>query len=131
MPISADLEEKRQRGRLREAGHTNGVEYQTLAGLRLLDLASGQITTAPGSAGAWLPRWSPDGRYFATLSTGPGGLLVFDFKAQRRSTVPKKGGVNLPAFSVDHNSICFVRFGRDQVCFASAPQGEKNSEWSN
>jgi DNA-binding winged helix-turn-helix (wHTH) protein/Tol biopolymer transport system component len=85
--------------------------------LRMLDLAGGQITTVPGSAGAWSPRWSPDGRYIAALPTGPGGLLVFDFETQRWSNVPTKGGENFPVFSRDSKSIYFVRFGRNQGVF--------------
>jgi Tol biopolymer transport system component len=85
--------------------------------LRMFDLASGQITSVPGSAGAWSPRWSHDGRYIAALSTGPDGVLVFDLDTQRWSKLPTKGEENFPAFSADSKSIYFVRFGRNQGVF--------------
>jgi Tol biopolymer transport system component len=36
--------------------------------IRILDLKSGRLTTLPGSAGLFSPRWSPDGRFMAAIN---------------------------------------------------------------
>ncbi len=77
--------------------------------LRVLDLASHQITTLPGSEGVWSPRWSPNGRFIAGLYTGPtGGMKIFDFETQRWSLVQKKGETDFPTWSSDSQFIYFL-----------------------
>ena len=85
--------------------------------LRILDLASHQVTAVPGSIGRWSPRWSPDGRYLATLSWTAPTLRVFDMETQVWSALPVKGVVDFPCFSRDSQSIYFMRFGVDQGVF--------------
>ena len=48
--------------------------------IRLLDMASHQISTLPGSEGLYSPRWSPDGRYIAAFSGGSTKILLFNFE---------------------------------------------------
>jgi serine/threonine protein kinase len=47
--------------------------------IRILDLASHQVSTLPGSAGLYSPRWSPDGRYMAAFSGDSTKILLFHF----------------------------------------------------
>jgi Tol biopolymer transport system component len=77
-------------------------------GLRVLDLASHQITTLPGSEGVWSPRWSPNGRFIVGLYAGPtGGMKIFDFETQRWSVV-QRTGCSFPTWSSDSQFIYFV-----------------------
>jgi len=90
--------------------------------LRVIDIASGRITTMPGSAGAWSPRWSPDGRYIAAL--GPNSSLqIFDVETQRWSPLVAHGGSNFPTWTRDSRFIYFLRIGSDQGVFRIRPAG--------
>ncbi len=77
--------------------------------LRILDLASHQVTVLPGSTSLYSPRWSPDGKYIAALSTDVPGLKVFDIATQRWSAFPENGRVGYPAWSRDSRFIYFLR----------------------
>jgi Tol biopolymer transport system component len=77
--------------------------------LRVLDLASHQITTLPGSEGMWSPRWSPNGRFIAGLYAGPaGGMKIFDFETQRWSVVQLTRRCSFPTWSSDSQFIYYV-----------------------
>lgn len=67
------------------AGNPNDAS----SAIHILDLATGQISTLPGSQGFYSPRWSPDGRYIPALSMDSKTLLVFDFQTQKWSEVLK------------------------------------------
>lgn len=78
--------------------------------IRILDLDSHQVTTVPGSAGLFAPRWSPDGRYLNAASTDDREhLKIFDFKTQQWSELPQKGTVDSPEWSRDSQFIYFLR----------------------
>jgi Tol biopolymer transport system component len=51
--------------------------------IRILDLATHQISKMPGSDGMFSPSWSPDGRYISALSADMKRLLLFDFQTQK------------------------------------------------
>lgn len=51
--------------------------------IRVVDLASRQISTLPDSQGNFSPRWSPDGRYISAFSADSTRLLLFDVKTQK------------------------------------------------
>jgi Tol biopolymer transport system component/DNA-binding winged helix-turn-helix (wHTH) protein len=86
--------------------------------LRVLDLASHQITTLPGSHGTFSPRWSPNGRFIAGFHIGsPGGLTVFDFETQRWSVLVQKGESHYPTWSSDSQFIYFFRPGAERGVF--------------
>jgi Tol biopolymer transport system component len=56
----------------------------------ILDLASHQVSTLPGSQGRlFSPRWSPDGRYILATSIGSGDLVLFDFEMQKWTELAK------------------------------------------
>ena len=49
-----------------------------------IDLRSKSVSTLPGSNGLYSPHWSPDGKYFAAITTEhPHKLMLFDFATQR------------------------------------------------
>jgi len=57
--------------------------------IHILDLASHEITTLPGSAGKHSGYWSPDGQYINADSVDNSTLYVFDMKTQHWSTLYK------------------------------------------
>jgi Tol biopolymer transport system component len=94
-------------------------------GLRVLDLASHQITTLPGSEGVWSPRWSPNGRFIVGLYAGPtGGMKIFDFETQLWSVV-QRTGCSFPTWSSDSQFIYFVHTLDDPGVFRVRISGGK------
>jgi|SRR5664279_5334749 WD40 repeat protein len=51
--------------------------------IRILDLATHQVSTLPGSQGMYAPLWSPDGRYIPALSVDGKQIMLFDFQTQK------------------------------------------------
>ncbi len=51
--------------------------------IRILDIASGKVSTLPHSQAIFSPRWSPDGRYILAFSSDSLRLLRFDFQTGR------------------------------------------------
>jgi Tol biopolymer transport system component len=65
----------------------NALVFGTLAVSNMpiytIDLRSKRVSTLPGSTGLFSPRWSPDGKYVAAITTGrPFKLMLFDFATQ-------------------------------------------------
>jgi Tol biopolymer transport system component/DNA-binding winged helix-turn-helix (wHTH) protein len=57
-----------------------------------IDLSSKQVSTLPGSTGLYSPRWSPDGKYIAALTSGrPSKLMLFDFLRQEWTALGVEG----------------------------------------
>jgi Tol biopolymer transport system component/DNA-binding winged helix-turn-helix (wHTH) protein len=75
--------------------------------LFFLDLPSSQVTSIPGSAGFWSPRWSPDGKLLAAFSNQ--GLKVLDLASLRWSTLPVSEDMEYDAWSSDSKYIYFLR----------------------
>lgn len=90
--------------------------------IKILDLASHQITTLPGSETEWSPRWSPDGRFIAGLRSINFGLTVFDFKTQRWSVL-QKDAANYPTWSRDGKFIYFLYAGDNPGVYRIRPSG--------
>jgi serine/threonine protein kinase len=51
------------------AGHSIGI--------KVLDLASKKVTVWPGSAGMYVPSWSPDGKYMVAMANPPKHMVVY------------------------------------------------------
>lgn len=75
--------------------------------LRVLDLKTRQVLALPGSQGMWSPRWSPDGRFIAALSSS-GGISVLDLATKRWSELVK-GECDFPTWSAKSQFIYFMR----------------------
>lgn len=60
-----------------------GESNNPTSAIRILDVASGQVSTIAGSQGLYSPRWSPDARYISAFSADSEHLLLFDFQAQK------------------------------------------------
>jgi Tol biopolymer transport system component len=57
--------------------------------IRVLDLNTHQLSTLPGSTGLYAPRWSPNGRYIATMTFDSRSLMLFDFETQKWEEIAK------------------------------------------
>ena len=75
--------------------------------IRILDLATHQVTTLLGSQGLFSPRWSPDGRYVPALSADSTKLMLFDFQTQKWIEAAK-GSVGWQEFTRDGQYLFFA-----------------------
>ncbi len=91
--------------------------------LRMLDLASGQVTILPGSSGLDSPRWSPDGRMIAALTLSTSALKVYDTGNQQWSVLVQKGAVAFPAFSRDSQFLYYLLLGDNQAVYRVRVKG--------
>jgi Tol biopolymer transport system component len=91
--------------------------------LRILDVASGEVSTVPGSAGLFGPRWSPDGRKIAALTPQSDALRVYDIEKQQWSAVVTKDGIEFPSFSADSQFIYYLLLGGDQAVYRVRVRG--------
>ena len=77
-----------------------GGSGSAASSIRVLNLASHQVSTLPGSQGFYSPRWSPDGRYILAMSVGSNDLMLFDFQMQKWTELAK-GVFAYPNWSKD------------------------------
>ena len=60
-----------------------GESNDATSAIRLLDVASRQVSNLPDSHGVFSPRWSPNGRYISAFSSDSMRLVLFDFQTQK------------------------------------------------
>ena len=75
--------------------------------IQLLDLDSKKMSIIPGSQGLYSPRWSPDGRYIAALTTVMTKIVIFDFKSQTWSDWVSGHRFAYPTWSPDGKYLFF------------------------
>ncbi len=75
--------------------------------IHLLDLTSGAETILPDSRGKWSPRWSPGGRYIVAVTTDFRSLVLFDWQAQRWTTLYSGSGIDDATWSLDGRFVHF------------------------
>jgi Tol biopolymer transport system component len=77
--------------------------------IHLFDLTSRTETILPDSLGKWTPRWSPDGRYIVALATDFRSLVLvlFDWQAQRWTTLATGSQIDDPRWSLDSQFVHF------------------------
>jgi Tol biopolymer transport system component/DNA-binding winged helix-turn-helix (wHTH) protein len=88
-------------------------EDATQKAIQIVNLETRRVTTLPGSAGTFSPRWSPDGRYVAAMPLNQRKLMVFDVSKGTWAETPA-AGVHNPAWSKDSRSIFFQTFMADR-----------------
>ena len=63
------------------AGDANdAIARNSSAAIRILDVQTGKVSPLDGSQGLFSPRWSPDGRYLAAMTSDSSKLMLFDFE---------------------------------------------------
>jgi serine/threonine protein kinase/Tol biopolymer transport system component len=88
-----------------------GGSGDVASSIRMLNLASHQVSTLPGSQGRFFaPRWSPDGRYILATSIGSGELALFDLQTQKWTELAK-GVFGYPNWSKDGQYV-YVMYSR-------------------
>ena len=77
------------------------------SGISMLDLQKGTVKALPGSEGLFSPRYSPDGKYIAALTTDASTLMLIDLKAGTKRKLCE--GVAYPNWARDGDYINFNR----------------------
>lgn len=91
---------------------TDAVNGDKAAGIHLLDVKTGRISMVPGSRGLFSPRWSPDGRYLAAMTSDSAVLLLFDFQTQKWTELAR-GTFGWPHWSRNGDAIYVKDFAGD------------------
>jgi len=84
--------------------------------IHVLNLSTHKVTDLPGSKGIYSPRWSPDGRYVAAVTSGDYRLMLFDFKTQKWEKL-SSSGANFPTWSKDGKYVFFDVGAAGPPCF--------------
>ena len=93
------------------AGESNNPS----SAIRILDLATHQISTLPASDGLYSPRWSPDGRYVSAFSADSKTLLLFDFQSGKWTELAS-GSLSWLNWSHDSQYVYVLDYrGKDAV----------------
>ncbi len=77
--------------------------------LRILDLATGNVSVVPASDGLLVPRWSPDGLSIAAMTLDTMSMRVFSV-ASGRWKMLNTGGVAFPEWSRDSRFLYYVKW---------------------
>jgi len=95
----------------------------------IIDLATHQVTTIPGSENLFSPRWSPDGQYLAALTRDSTKLLLFNFKTQKWSDWVNEPGVfGFLNWSRDGSYVYYDTTFSDHPTFRRIKVGQTHSE---
>jgi serine/threonine protein kinase len=98
--------------------------------IRILDLASKEVSVIPGSTNLYAPRWSPDGQHLAGLSADNKRIVLYDFKTQKWSDwVNGLGGVGAPIWSRDSQYLYFDNIDGDHPGYRRVKLGQTQSEF--
>jgi Tol biopolymer transport system component len=90
------------------------------AGISILDLESGKVSSVPGSEAYFSPRPSPDSRLIAAITRNSDRLVLFDLETQtwRDLTAPTFGPIGYPNWSHDGQYIYFdTAYGEERGIF--------------
>jgi len=55
--------------------------------IKIYEMQTGKVTEVPGSKGLFSPRWSPDGRYIAAMTSDSSATMLFDVQSQLWTTL--------------------------------------------
>ena len=92
-----------------------GESNSPASSIRILDLATDQLSTLPASQGLYSPRWSPDGRHISAFSAESKTLLLFDMQTQKWSELAS-GSLSWLNWSHDSKFVYVLDYrGKDAV----------------
>jgi eukaryotic-like serine/threonine-protein kinase len=92
-----------------------GESNNPASSIRILDVASHQLSTLPASAGLYSPRWSPDGRYISAFSSDSKTLLLFNIQTHKWSELAS-GSLSWLNWSHDSRYVYVLDYrGKDAV----------------
>jgi serine/threonine protein kinase/WD40 repeat protein len=95
------------------------------AGIRVLDLATNQISTLPDSQRLFSPRWSPDGNSIAALTSDSSAIVVFDLNSKKWRELTR-GSLGWLSWSKDGQYIFSLDFeGKGGVLRIRLNDGKK------
>ena len=100
----------------------NPVDDRQKGEIRILDLASRQVTTLPGSAGMFASHWSPDSQSILASSLDASRVLLFDIKTQKWSAIYKDRAAYL-TWSRDGRFLYFLRYDVGAAVFRMPARG--------
>ncbi|MGA7410798.1 MAG: protein kinase [Bryobacteraceae bacterium] len=88
------------------------VAPASAAAIHVVDLKTHRFSTLPGSEGIWSPRWSPNGRFIAGLSTARTNVVLYDLKTAKQSELSSVLS-GYPGWSLDGESLFYETSGDD------------------
>jgi Tol biopolymer transport system component len=95
--------------------------------VKVLSLNTHTVTELPGSKGIFSPRWSPDGRYVAALTSGDLKLMLFDFKTQKWEKLSDSAG-SFPNWSKDGKYVVLETTGAGGAGFYRVDVATRRTE---
>lgn len=98
--------------------------------IAVVDLNSHKVEVLPGSEQLFSPRWSPNGRYIAALSTDFTKVMLFDYKAEKWSMWLSEpaGAVSYPAWSADSKYLYFDDLVSEEESIRRIKVGDNKAE---
>ena len=75
--------------RIAFGGDANDANRTQGPAIRILNLATDEVSLVPGSEKMFSPRWSPDGRYLAAMTSDSSHLMLFDFQTRKWKEIGK------------------------------------------
>lgn len=97
------------------AGDANDASANSGPAIKILDVQTGKVSPLPGSQGMFSPRWSPDGRYIAAMTSDSSKLMLFDFQTEKWKEIGK-GTFSWLNWSKDGQYVYLMDLaGRDSV----------------
>ncbi len=110
-------------------GRTQQTGSSEPLAIHIVDLATHQLSTVPGSENLFSPRWSPDGQYLAALTSDSVKLMLFSFKTQKWSDwVNEPGAIGYPNWSRDGSYLYYDNTFTDRPTFRRVKLGQTRSE---
>ena len=64
-------------------GDANDASRAQGPAIKILNIATEEVSLLPGSERMFSPRWSPDGRYIAAMTSDSSHLMLFDFQTKK------------------------------------------------
>jgi eukaryotic-like serine/threonine-protein kinase len=106
-----------------------GTGESSFGGIKLIDLATRQVSVIAGSEKLFSPRWSPDGQYIVALNTDSTKLTLFNWKTQTWSDwVTEPGSFGFPNWSADSEYLYYDFQANERQTFRRVKVGKTHSE---